>query len=108
VRHLEQDAGAITGAGVTSAGAAVLQVDEDFQRLLDDLVSSTPIDVRDNAYTTRVVLMRRVVQPTLGSTSEVRECAGMVGDVFGVCHETRLSLPRGVESIPAMWVLSGW
>ncbi len=36
VRHLHEDAGAVAGVGLAAAGAAVLQIVQDLQGLLDD------------------------------------------------------------------------
>ena len=55
VGHLNQDAGAVTGVRLAAAGAAVLQVDEDLQRLRDDVVRALALDVDDEADAAGVV-----------------------------------------------------
>ena len=44
VRHLDQDAGAVAGVGLAAAGAAVLQVDQDLERLADDRVRPAALE----------------------------------------------------------------
>jgi len=41
VRHLEQDAGAVAGVGLTAAGAAMVEVLQHLNRLLQDLVATS-------------------------------------------------------------------
>ena len=62
VRHLHEDAGAVAGRRLAAAGAAVQQVDQDAQPLLDDGVRAAALDVDDEADAAGVVLVRRVVQ----------------------------------------------
>ena len=56
VRHLHQDAGAVTGVRLAPAGTAVEQVDEQLQRLADDAVAFLALDVDDEADSAGVVL----------------------------------------------------
>jgi len=63
IRHLEQDAGAVTRVGLGARGAAVLEVDQRGDRLLDDVPTTTTVHVDDERDATRVVLVRRVVEP---------------------------------------------
>ena len=62
VRRLDQDAGAVAGVRLAAAGAAVQQVDEDLQPLLDDAVRAAALDVDDEPDAAGVVLVARVVQ----------------------------------------------
>ena len=73
IRCLNQNAGAVTRIGFTPARAAVLQVDQDLNRLADDVVRATPLHLHDEADTTGVVLRLRVVQTwRRGSTGGFR------------------------------------
>ena len=63
VRDLDQDAGAVAGFRIAAAGAAMRQVDEDLNALLDDVVAFVAADVGDEADAAGIVLMRRIVKP---------------------------------------------
>src|SRR5262249_35287767 len=65
VRQLEQDAGAVAGAGIASGGAAVGQVGEDLQRLRDRLVAGDAVEPGDASRTAGVVLEGRIVEALL-------------------------------------------
>ena len=62
VGDLNQDACAVAGVRLAPARAAVLQVLEDLQRLLQDRVRPAALDVDDEADAAGVVLVARVVQ----------------------------------------------
>ena len=66
VRNLDQDAGAVAGFGVAAAGAAVSQIDQDFDAFDDDVVRFVALDVGDEAYPTGIVLMTRVIETLSG------------------------------------------
>ena len=63
VRRLDQDAGAVAGVDLAAAGAAVLQVLQDLQRLAHDGVRLAPFDVDDEADAAGVVLVRGSYRP---------------------------------------------
>ena len=62
VRDLHEDAGAVTGLLVASARAAVGEIDEDLERLVDDVVGFDALEVADEAHAAGVALVARVVQ----------------------------------------------
>jgi len=62
VRDLHQDAGAVAGARIASAGAAMGEVVEDLQRFEDDIVRALAGDVDDEADAAGIVFVRRIVQ----------------------------------------------
>ena len=62
VRNLHQNAGAVAGERIAAAGAAVSEIDENFQALTDDLVAFLAANVHDETHSAGVVLIRRVVQ----------------------------------------------
>ena len=66
IGHLDEDAGAVPRRRFAAARAAVQQVDEDAQPLLDDRVRASALDVGDEPDTAGIVLVRRVVQPLRG------------------------------------------
>ncbi len=101
VRDLGEDAGAVTGVRLCAGGAAVLQVAQDGQRLLDDGVVGDAGQRGDESDATGVVLVSRVVQ-ALSSRSRIRNervrraggaGLGLVGGVHG-CRQHRLSRRR--------------
>ena len=65
MRHLHEDAGAVAGVLLAAAGAAVLQVDEDLQRLADDVVRLAVLEIDDEADAAGIVLVARIVQTLL-------------------------------------------
>jgi hypothetical protein len=65
VRHLQQHAGAVAGVGLGAGGAAVVEVAEDLQRLLQDLVRLAALHVHHEADAAGVVLKPRIVEPLL-------------------------------------------
>ena len=73
MRHLNEDAGAITRARIGPAGAAVPKVDEHLQPLPDYRVRFRALDVGDQADATGVVLVRRIVK-TLTRRRPERRC----------------------------------
>ncbi len=62
VGQLDQDAGAIAHQRVGTHRAAVIQVAQDQQTLLDDLVALAPLDVRHKTHAAGVVFVPRVIQ----------------------------------------------
>ena len=66
MRDLDGQPGAVAGVLLGAGGAAVLEVDEDGQRVANDGVGRPAGDVHDEAEAARVVLEGRVIQ-TLGS-----------------------------------------
>ena len=62
VRHLDQDAGAVAGVRLAAARAAVQQVDQQLQPLLDDRVRAPALHVDDEADAAGVVLVPRIVE----------------------------------------------
>ena len=66
VRHLHQNAGAVAGVHLATAGAAMQQVDEQLQRLADDAVALLALDVDDKADAAGIVLVPRVVESLRG------------------------------------------
>ena len=65
VGHLHQDACAVAGVDLAAAGATVLQVLQDLERLSDDVVRLAALDVHDEADPAGIALVGGVVQ-TLG------------------------------------------
>ena len=62
VRDLHQDAGAVAHARVGADRAAMLEIAEDAQAVLDDLVRLAALDVGDEADAAGVLVERRIVQ----------------------------------------------
>ncbi len=65
MRHLDQDAGAIPGVGLGTAGAAVIQVLQDLDALSQDRIRTAALDVGDEAEAAGVLFELRVVEPLL-------------------------------------------
>ena len=70
VRDLDQDARAVTGGLVGAGGAAMVQVAQRLEPLLDDLVPGHAVEVRDEGDTAGVVLVSRVVETDLLAVRE--------------------------------------
>ena len=62
VRRLHQDAGAVAGARVGADRAAMLEIAQDRDRVLDDLVRLAALDVGDEADAAGILLEARIEQ----------------------------------------------
>src|SRR5487761_2210935 len=62
VRHLYQADGAVAHQRIGTDRAAMVEVDEDFQALADDVVRLAALDVHHEADAARIVLVARIVQ----------------------------------------------
>ncbi len=62
VRDLHENAGAVTGLLVAPARAAVGEIDEDLERLVDDVVGFDALQVAHEAHAAGVALVARVVE----------------------------------------------
>jgi hypothetical protein len=71
VGGLNQNAGAVARIGLAPARTAMLQIDQDLQRLTNDVVRATPLHVHDEADATGVMLHLRVVQTLSGGGTRV-------------------------------------
>jgi hypothetical protein len=65
MRHLQQDAGAVAGVDLAAAGAAMVEVLQDLDALLDDGVRFLALDVHDEADAAGVMLELRVIEALL-------------------------------------------
>ena len=65
MRHLKEDAGAVTCARIGSNSAAVREIHQELERFLDDVARANAVDVGNKADATRVVLVSGVVQALL-------------------------------------------
>ena len=65
MRHLQQDAGAVAGVDLAATRAAMVEVLEDLDALLDDGVRFAALDVHDEADAAGVMLELRVVEALL-------------------------------------------
>ncbi len=74
VRDLDQDAGAVTGAGIGAGRAAVIEVAQRLQALLDDGVAGLAGQGRDERDATGVVLEPGVVETLGGPSQPGRRC----------------------------------
>ncbi len=66
VRHLHQDARAVARVLLRAAGAAMLEIGQNRQRLLDGGVRAAPLDVDDKADAAGVVFEGGIVETLLG------------------------------------------
>ena len=62
MRYLGQEAGAVARVLLAAGRAPVLEIQEDLQRLPDDVVRGTRLQIDDESESARVVLERRVVE----------------------------------------------
>jgi len=82
VRHLQEDSGAITRIGFTAAGAAMIQIDEYGQCLLDDLVGLCALHVDDESHAAGVVFELGIVESLLFGCSVVFHLGTFKSDFF--------------------------
>ena len=66
VRRLDEDARAVAGVGLAAARAAVVQVQQDLQGLLNDGMGLPALDVGHESHAAGLVLELRVVQALFG------------------------------------------
>ena len=66
VRHLDQHAGAVAGVDLAAAGAAMIEVHEHLDALLEDAMRLAALDVDDEADAAGVVLERGSYRPCFG------------------------------------------
>ena len=71
VRDLEENAGAIAGFGIASAGAAVREVEQHLDSLAYDVVALDAADAGHESDPAGIVLLRRMVE-TLGGRGPIR------------------------------------
>ena len=76
---LEKNARAIAGVGFAAAGAAVVQVHQHLQRLLDNLVRLAAFDVDDETDTTGIVLILRIIKTLFGRQAGESRAALLLG-----------------------------
>jgi hypothetical protein len=62
VRNLNQDAGAISSFGIAAAGAAMREIYQDLDSLLDDLMALFAANAGYKTHSTSIVLGRRIVK----------------------------------------------
>ncbi len=62
MRDLHQDAGAVAGERVGARGAAMGQIDEDLEAVLDDAVARAALQIGDEADATGIVLVLRIIE----------------------------------------------
>ena len=92
VRHLQQHAGAVAGVDLAAAGAAVVQVLQHLDRLLEHAVRLATLDVDDEPHAAGVVLVARVVETLPGGRARAaragprgRRRSAAVGEEIGCC-----------------------
>jgi len=66
VRHLHENARAVAGVLLATAGAAVFQVVQDLERIADDVVRLAIFEIDHEADAAGVVFVARIVQALLG------------------------------------------
>src|SRR5262249_5313921 len=62
MRDLQQDAGAVSSVLLTAARPAVLQAQQDLDRLADDVVRTPGLEIDDKAHAARIVFVAWIVQ----------------------------------------------
>ena len=62
VGHLKEDARAVTGIGLATTSAAVLQVKQDLQGVLDDFVGLAILQIGDKTHAAGVMFVRRIIK----------------------------------------------
>ena len=75
MRHLEQNARAVARVRLTSARAAMIEVHQNRQRLLDDFVRALALHLADKADAARVVLKLWIVESLFFRRAVVGHCS---------------------------------
>ena len=89
VRDLHQNAGAVAGARIGADRAAMFEIDQDRQRVFDDLVRLAALDVGDESDAARILVERGIVEPTGGRRAGI-------GGVVPRAHHLLASRSRDV------------
>jgi hypothetical protein len=63
VRDLDEEASAVAGFRIAAARAAVSQVDENLNALLNNVMGTMTLDRRNKPDATRIVFIPRVIEP---------------------------------------------
>ena len=84
VRHLDQAAGAVAHQRVGADRAAVVEVDQDFQALADQVVRLSALDIDDEADAAGVMLVAWVVEALFRNHFHVDLCPGVAGGGSGI------------------------
>lgn len=82
MRDLHQDSGAVARVRLAATGAAMIQVYEHLNALLDNIVGLRALDVHDKADTARVMLKTRIIKALPGRKTVP---AGLGRHEFGLC-----------------------
>ena len=94
VGNLHQDAGAVAGARVGADRAAMLEIDEDRERILDDLVGLAPLDVGDEADAAGILVERGIVEAARLRHARIGGVAARRhGRRFGMVAASGIALP---------------
>ena len=92
MRHLDENARAVAGIGLAAAGAAVVQVQQHLQGLLDDRVGLPALDVDDEPDAAGLVLELRVVKALFGRGMGPRRLAAIIFTVRSDRHFLKIGL----------------
>ena len=96
VGGLDEDAGAVAGVDLGAAGAAVVEVGERLDRLLDDHVGAVSLEVHEEADAARVVLEAGIVETLLRGPGMRGHQATSSRSRYPVRRCSRRRLVRGV------------
>ena len=86
VRRLDENARAVAGIGLATAGAAVIQVQQYLQRLLNDGMGLPALDVDHEAYAAGLMFKLRVVQALFGRRTGLGRALAIASTVCLNCH----------------------
>src|SRR5688572_3310574 len=96
MRHLQENARAVTGVDLAAARAAMIEVLEDLDALLDDGIRFAALDVHDEADAAGIVLELGVIQALLRGGPKSNR-----GHFSVLQTQTRgAQLPRAMGSAP--------
>lgn len=96
IGHLDQDAGAVTGVGLGTAGAAMIEVEQDFEPAAHDVVRTAALDVGQKAHTARIVLEGGVVQALFARRLHARIARAPIGGLL-VVHQVHSNSRGGLR-----------
>ena len=101
MRDLHQDAGAVTGAWIGADGAAMLQVDQNGESILDDLVRLAALDIGNEADTAGILVERGIVEAGCGGQAGVGGI-GKIGRPQGapLLLVSPIDRPAHIDAVP--------
>ena len=101
MRHLDEHARAVAGVGLAAARAAMVEVPQHLDRLLQDVVRFAALDVDDEADAAGLVLEPRIVKTLLCRLPRAATRVALLSAAFVLHDQFPLTIRRRTSLAPA-------